>query len=136
MIEVGDVVMVGRADHSRVRIGDVLAFQDGQNVVVHRVIGKSWSNQQLSFHHRGDAGTSSGKIAAQNVIGRAIVVTKEGREIRLDSGRHIIGNRILGWRLRVLDNLDRIRPSRFGIILHQALRPLWKMCRSLLFWRL
>jgi len=39
MIEVGDVVTVGRADHSRVRIGDVVAFQDGQNVVVHRV---SW----------------------------------------------------------------------------------------------
>ena len=43
---------------------------------------------------------------------------------------------IIGWRLLVLDNLGRMRPGRLGIVLYQALRPLWKICRSLLFWRL
>jgi signal peptidase I len=136
MIEVGDVVVIDRLDHSRVRIGDVVAFNKDQYVVVHRIIGKSWANQQLSYHQRGDASISSGKIAAQDLIGRVSVVKKEGRAICLGSRRHIISNRIFAWRLLVLDNLVRIQPSRLGVVLHQALRTPWKMCRSLLFWRL
>ena len=136
MIEVGDVVTIGRTDHCGVRIGDIVAFVDNQNVVVHRIIGKSRSNQQLSFYHRGDSGASSGKIIAQNLIGRVLLVEKKGHKIRLDSRRHIMCNRVLGWRLLVLDNLGRMRPGRLGIVLYQALRPLWKICRSLLFWRL
>lgn len=136
MIEVGDVVKVSRTEPSGVRIGDIVAFKDGQNVVVHRVIGKTWANQQFSFRHRGDSGASSVRIPAQNLIGRVTVIEKEGHEIRLDSRRHIMSNRILGWRLRLVDSLGRMRPSLLRIILHQALRPPWKLCRSLLLWRL
>lgn len=136
MIEVGDVVTIGRVNHTRVRIGDIVAFLDDQNVVVHRIIGKSRSNQQLSFYHRGDTSASSGKIIAQNLIGRVLIVEKKGYKIRLDSRRHIMCSRVLGWRLLVLENLGRMCPSRLGTVLYQALRLPWKICRSLLFWRL
>ena len=136
IIEVGDVVKVGRVEPSRIRIGDVVAFRDGQSVMVHRIIGKSLSNAQLTFRHMGDAGASSGKIAAQNLIGRVAVIEKEGREIRLDSRRHIMSNRILGWRLRLVDTLGRVQHRHISIVVRLALRPMWRLYRRLLLRRI
>lgn len=136
IIEVGDVVRVTRVEPSRIRIGDVVLFKDCQNVVVHRIIGKSLSNAQLAFRQMGDAGGPSGKIAAQDIIGRVIVIEKEGREIYLDSRRHIMGNRILGWRLRLLDRLGRTQYRYISIVVRLTLRPMWRLYRRLLLWRL
>lgn len=136
MIRAGDVVRVTRAELSGVRIGDILAFKEGRNVLVHRVIGKSFSKRQLVFRHRGDAGAGSGRIAARHVIGKVISIEKEGREIRLDSRRHVIGNRILGWRLFLVDNLRRTQPRYVRIAARLLLRPLWRPCRGLLFRKL
>jgi len=133
MIEVGDTVKVSRAEPNRIHIGDILAFQDGQNVVVHRFIGKSWSNRQLVFHHRGDAGAFSGKIPAQNLIGRVTAIEKEGRKICLDSVRLVLGNRVLGWRLRFIDVLSHHQYHGVGVGIRMVFRPVWKLCRSLLF---
>jgi len=110
-IEVGDVVKVSRVEPSRVRVGDILAFQVGQNVVVHRVIDKRWSDQQLSFRHRGDAGGISGKIAAEHLIGKVLAVKREGREISLDTLWFTMNNRVLGWRLHFIDTLGRMPPG-------------------------
>ena len=74
LIQIGDVLMVSKVRPHQIHIGDIVAFQNAQNVVVHRIIGKSLSNQQLTFRHMGDAGASSGKIAAQNIIGRVTVI--------------------------------------------------------------
>jgi len=123
VIEVGNIVRVSRAKPSRIRIGDVVTFRDGQSVVVHRLIGKISSNAQLTVRHRGDASASSGTIAAQNLIGRVTVIEKEGHKIRLDSRRQIMSNIILGWRLRLLDSLGRMQHRHISIVLHQALRP-------------
>ncbi len=136
MINTGNVVTVSKADPSRVRIGDVLAFQDGENIVVHRVIGKCWINRQLYFRHRGDAGVGSGRVPAINLIGRVLSVRKDGREIMLGTSWYVIINKILGWRLRFRDRLDGVKPRYFSIVLHQAMRPIWRICRSLLLWRI
>jgi signal peptidase I len=136
IIEVGNTVKISRVEPSNVRIGDIVAFFEGHNVVVHRVIDKTWANQRFSFRHRGDSGASSGIVPDQNLIGRVTAIEKEGREISLDSRRHIISNRILGWRLRLFDNLKRMKCRPLSIILHQTLRIPWKLCRSLLLWHL
>ena len=136
LIQVGDVLMVSKVRPHQIHIGDIVAFQDAQNVVVHRIIGKSLSDQQLTFRHMGDAGASSGKIAAQNLIGRVAVIEKEGCEIRLDSRRYIMSSRILGWRLKIVDSLGRMKYRRIGTGLHLAIRPIWRLCQNLLIWRL
>lgn len=136
MLEVGDVVRVKRAEPTRVRVGDVVAFKEGQSVVVHRVIGRISANGQLTFRHMGDAGLFSGTIVAQNLIGKVFVIEKEGRKISLDSRRHILSNRILGWRLLLVDILGRRQPGLLSTILHQSLRPIWRLCRSVLLCRL
>ncbi len=136
LIEIGDVVKVRRAEPSRVSIGDVVAFHDGPTVVIHRVIGKGWLRKQLIFRHRGDAGAVSGRIPAKNLIGKVSVVKKKDNEISLDAPGYAISNKLMGWRLRLLDMLGGIRPKSLSFILHQSLRPAWKLCRKSLLRRL
>jgi signal peptidase I len=131
-IERGNTVRVSRAEPSSIRIGDIVAFRHGQNVIVHRVIGRDWSNQRLIFRHRGDAGASSGKIKAQNIIGSVTAVVKKGQDIYFDSRRLVIVNRILGWRLRIIDTLDNRRYRSIGMWLRIFFRPAWKLCKGLL----
>lgn len=120
MIEVDDVVRVSRVEPSRVRIGDIVAFQNGRNVVVHRVIGKSRSAGRLRFRQMGDAGRSSARFPAQNLIGKVTVVHKKGYEIHLDSPIHMIGNKVIGWRLRLVDFIGRRLLRRIRRYLRKA----------------
>ena len=135
LIEVGDVVKVTRVEPSRIRMGDVVAFQERQEVVVHRIIGKKWSDQQLLFRHRGDAGAGSGTLPAQNLLGKAWIIEKGGREIVLDSPRQVMNNRILGWQLRLGDTLRRAKHKQISTGVRLALRPLWRAYRSLILER-
>ena len=136
MIEVGDVVSISKVQPFSIRIGDIVAFKDGQNVVVHRVINKSLSDSKLTFRQQGDTGGAAKLIVAQDIIGKVTSIEKEGRKLRLDSPRYIINNRLIGWRLRLVYIFDHMRPGFLGIVLHQTLRPVWKLCRNLLLRRL
>jgi signal peptidase I len=129
-IEVGDVVKVSRAQPSEIHLGDIVAFQDGQYVMVHRIIGKSLSNEQIIFRHMGDAGASSRRIPAQNLIGRVSVVKKNGREIFLDKSRYALSNKIQVWKLRLVDNLSRMKRTILGKCLCLVLRPAWRLYRN------
>lgn len=134
VLEVGNLVKVTKVEPSEIRIGDILAFKDSHNVVIiHRVIGKTRSNQQFGFRHRGDAGGLSGKIAVPDIIGRVTVIDKAGHRVHLGSRRHIIASRILGFRLLIVDIICRMQSRPLGAVLHQTLRPIWKLCRSLLY---
>ena len=136
MIEVGDVVSISKVQPLNIRIGDIVAFKDGQNVVVHRIINKSLSDAELTFHQQGDVGGSARLIVAQDIIGKVTSIDKEGRKIHLDSPRYIISNRLMGWRLRLVYIFNYMRPRFLSIVLHQTLRPVWKLCRSLLLRRI
>jgi len=135
-IEVGNVVRVTRVEPSRIRIGDIVAFKKGQNVVVHRIIGKNSSNTRFTFWQMADIGRSAGKISARDIVGRVTIIKKEGREIFLDTPWYIMSNKVMGWRLWLIDTLGRMQHRRISIAVHLALRPMWRLCRRLLFWRL
>ena len=132
LVGVGDKVNVARAEPSRLHIGDIVAFRDGQNVLVHRVIGRSRSDGQFTFRHRGDAGTVSGIFTANNLIGKVCAIEKDKREINLEAPRYTISNKILGWRLRLKDSLGRSRYTSISNGIRIILRPMWRLCRSLL----
>lgn len=136
MIEVDDVVKVSRVEPSRVRIGDIVAFQSGQNVVVHRVIGKSWSGRQLSFRQMGDACRSSARFPTENLIGKVTTIQKKGHDIHLDSPRQVIVNKVIGWRLLFYDTFSRRLRRRIRRGLRKAFRSIWLLCQACLFWRL
>jgi signal peptidase I len=132
LIRVGDRVRVTKAEPSRLRIGDIVAFRDGQNVIVHRIIGTSRANGQLTFHHRGDDSAASGKFAANNLIGKVYAIEKDECEIPNDTPKYELTNRILGWRLRIKDSLGRTRHKHISIGLRLALTPIWRLCRCFL----
>jgi signal peptidase I len=134
IIEVGNVVRVSHVEPSDVRFGDIVAFRDNRNVVVHRVIGRYCSDKQPGFYHGGDFTSVSGQAHFDDIIGRVTAIQKGRREIRLDTPGQIMINRVMGWRLRLVNILGQTRPRFISIALHQALRPPWKLCRSLLLW--
>ena len=135
-LEVGDIVTVNKVEPARIRVGDILAFQVGQNVVVHRITGKSRWHQQRSFHHRGDAGGLTGNIEARYIIGKILSVKRDGHEISLDTPWFSLSNRVLGWRLHFVDTLSRLRPGILRMVVHQVLMLPWKICRGIFLRRL
>ena len=132
LIEVGNVITVKKIELEKIEIGDVIAFQDGENVIVHRVIGKSWSHGQIYFRHIGDAGSVSRLVPGTTLIGRVIVIEKGRGNIRLDSRKYLIRNRISGWRLGLVDSVHRKQFRYFGINLKIVLGPVWNLGRLLL----
>jgi len=136
LIMPGDEVKVAKTEPSDIRIGDVVALKAGQRVVVHRIIGKSLSNQQIVFRHMGDAGVSSAIIAAQNLIGKVSVIKKDGCEMSLDKSWYGVVNKIRVWRLRLVDSLSKTQPSNISIGQRFVLRLARRLFRSLLLRRI
>lgn len=133
-IKVGDVVKVTRAQPAEVRIGDVVAFNDGPHVIVHRIIGKRLSNHQIIFRHIGDAGLSSGYVDGQNLIGRVSQIERGGRVV--ESQRHLVTGRMIAWQLQLVESLVGNVYRHFGTNLRYILRPAWRLYRNLPFRRL
>lgn len=135
LIREGDVVSVTKAEPARIRIGDIVAFQDGERVVVHRIFGKYRVNHQLRFLQRGDIGGHSGAISPQNLIGRVSGIKRGGREKSLDTPWYRVTGIILGWRMLFRRYFGRLRPRFLGIILHQSMKLIWITMRKIVFWR-
>jgi signal peptidase I len=134
-IEVGDLVKIIKVEPTRIGIGDIVAVQEEQEVVVHRIIRKYLLGQQLVFCHRGDTGVGSSTVAAQNVIGKACVIEKGKQQVYLDTTGQVIRSKILGWQSRFEDTLLRARYRRVSMGLRFLLRPWWRVCRGLLLLR-
>ena len=136
VLNVGDVVIVSGVEPSAVRIGDIVAFQNGSDVLVHRVISRQWSSNQLLFRHRGDSAVSGGIFTSDNLIGRVISVDKEGHEFSLDTPWYTINNKIIGWRLRIVERINYRYPRFIRFMFHVILDPPWYLYRILLLRRL
>jgi hypothetical protein len=134
LIKVGDIVRVSRIEPTDLRIGDIVAFHDGRNVVVHRITGLVRTGRQISLRHRGDAGGASQSIDSPDIIGRVTNISKKGRMISTGTPWFRLTSRILGWRGWLQDRLTRTPPGLSGFILRQSLKPLWRLGRILLIW--
>lgn len=132
MIEVDDIVTVSHAEPPGIQVGDVIAFMENRNIVVHRVIDVDRGEGKYFFRHKGDAGVASGTFTGENIIGRVTVVEKQGREINLDSLRYKITGKILGWRLKTVYSLGNMKFKRIGVGIQLIVRPFWRLCRNIL----
>lgn len=130
LLRVGDVVRVVAVAPAEIGVGDVAAFCAGDDVVVHRVINRVDDHRGMLFRHRGDAGSSSALVHADRLIGRVSATERDGREVSLLSRRARAAGKVLGWRLRLIDSLDRGRRHRRAFRI--MLRPMWRLGRRLL----
>jgi signal peptidase I len=134
-IEVGDVVGVRRVKLSEIRAGDIVAFKEEKNVIVHRIVRVNRTNGFLTFLQMGDVGGISQIIRADRIIGKVASINKNGREIRLDSLKQSIINRLSAWRLLIIDSTNRGRHRFINTGLRLFFRPAWRVCRNLLLGR-
>ena len=59
-IEVGDLIFVGKAEAAELKVGDVIAFMEGDVVVTHRIIGIDTDEAgRLAFSTKGDANNAA-----------------------------------------------------------------------------
>lgn len=132
MIEVGNVVRIIRVPASSIHVGDVVAFQADEKIVVHRVVSKSKSNREIKFRHMGDACRTSEKFLPEHLIGKVITIEKDGREINLDSPGHTLLKKLRVLRSRFIDTVYRMKNRHTRVVLLKKMRPLKSVCQSLL----
>ena len=133
VIREGDLVRVTRAEVSRLRIGDIVAFRDGDRVVVHRIFGRSRLNGRLVFRQRGDTVGGSGIIRPENLIGRVSSIERGGGEISLDTPWYRVTGALLGrrmWLRRFTHNTGFL-----GTLFRYPLKLVWLLTRKVIFWR-
>lgn len=76
----------------------VLCHYGENRLVVHRVIGVSRQNGQVSLTIKGDsAGHADGRIYPEQVLGRVIAVERRGRRLSMDGGLRRLTNRLWAW---------------------------------------
>ncbi len=71
-IEVGDLILVGRAEPQELQVGDVIAFTEGKIIVTHRIIGvETGEGGTLLFRTQGDANNSPDvePVPEENIVG-------------------------------------------------------------------
>ena len=70
-IEVGDLIIVDKADINQLDKGDVIAFMHGKVVVTHRIVDKTIVDGHVEFHTKGDANNfeDEGVVTVDNLVG-------------------------------------------------------------------
>jgi phage repressor protein C with HTH and peptisase S24 domain len=79
VIEDGDRVLVAPVEAARLRPGDIVKFQFGDELRMHRLVERR--EGRLIF--RGDAADGEETVSASAVIGLAVAVERRGRVRRL-----------------------------------------------------
>jgi hypothetical protein len=83
----GYFITVSPIENSSIRIGDVVFYSTAENnVIVHRIINKYGKNGNMKLLIKGDAGFGpTERVSSQDVLGKVVVIERNGRERRLDT---------------------------------------------------
>jgi signal peptidase I len=76
LITEGDRVSLRMVAPAKLKIGDILAFLVGENIVVHRIILKTKLNGQWWFCQKGDNGSEWSWIPEEAILGKAEAVRR------------------------------------------------------------
>jgi signal peptidase I len=81
----GEAVVVAPVKASEVRRGDIVLYRCERKLIAHRVVCvEKGSSRVRSFILRGDASvTADAAVAAEQILGRVVLVERDGRMISL-----------------------------------------------------
>ncbi|CAN2039615.1 Signal peptidase I [Candidatus Magnetomoraceae bacterium gMMP-15] len=82
--------------HSDIKQGDIVAYLQNQNVVVHRIIKKKTIDNQLYFCQKGDNLLGWAWISQENLLGRVESIQHGDKTINLLKGHWPFLNKIIG----------------------------------------
>ncbi len=89
LIRSGNFLRVEAVKPEQLRLGDVIIYRAGGQLVAHRLVRKSWEGGLLRLHSKGDAFSWRvwEKVAPEEVLGLVTVVRgPRGRELRINAG--------------------------------------------------
>ncbi|MFA6032454.1 MAG: signal peptidase I [Myxococcota bacterium] len=85
-LRAGDVVSVKPADPHSLRKGDLIMFQSGDLMIVHRVLGESRGEEGVMLVTKGDANPHNDPpVHHGRVMGRVVKIERNGLRLDLDS---------------------------------------------------
>lgn len=97
-IEPEDEIKVRYAHPDEIAFGDIVLYKTQEGFITHRIIGKKFVNGRKLFLHKGDNSRHAATIPAEQVIGKAVLIKKADRRIRLDTTKGKLVNYIFGLR--------------------------------------
>jgi len=98
-IQTGDQILIKKIEPSRIYLGDIITFWQGNVLVTHRVIKKFIRNSEFYFVEKGDDHANYSLIHARSIIGKVTKINKNGHEVSIDTLMWTVMNRIVGMAL-------------------------------------
>jgi signal peptidase I len=83
LLAAGDRVSLKFLEPGKLKTGDLLAFRQGTNLVVHRFITKKQVNGAWWFCQKGDNTSAWSWVPEDRVLGRAALICSSGRTLNL-----------------------------------------------------
>ena len=71
-IKIGDLIFVKKVDADSLKVGDIIAFMEGDYAVTHRITGVNNDNGTKSFTTKGDANNTedTSPVTSNNILGK------------------------------------------------------------------
>ena len=76
ILDVGDIVFIGKTDFNEVHVSDIIAYYDGKQIIVHRVVDIEVDGQEIALKLKGDANEDADPISVTENLFLGKVVFK------------------------------------------------------------
>jgi signal peptidase I len=93
-LKAGDVVQVEAVSPSQLKIGDLIAFLQGGNLIVHRFAGRVDQVGIQFLRQKGDNVRGHGLVHPEALVGRVAWTDRDGKRRFLLLGRGLAWNRL------------------------------------------
>jgi signal peptidase I len=87
LMRAGDRVFIENISREKVRFGDMVVFNRGGQLIIHRVLGRRVIDRQRYILEKGDATLRSSLVPASSIIGRVSLITRSKGTSGVLSGR-------------------------------------------------
>lgn len=115
LIRAGSEVGIADVEPEKIECGDIISFRKDGRTYVHRAIAKRWENGRLLIREKGDNQANSSWIRADEINGKAVWVSSNGRTRRLAGPSSRLPVRILTTlslaEASILDGLKSVLPA-------------------------
>lgn len=106
----GDIITVRPTRVGGISAGDVIVYKAGRRMVAHRLVSKRKENNRVVLICQGDTFMRPDPpIQADQVLGKVVAVSRNGRTVRLDTAK----SRLIGF---FLTTTSPIRPWLYPIL--------------------
>lgn len=88
----GDVLFLESASPEKIKLGDIVVFEQGEKMVCHRIVNRIKKSGPIIFAEKGDNCFSGTRITANQIIGRVSEVYRGKQRINLHDRRSLLYN--------------------------------------------